>query len=245
MYNLQVDNPTTLTDSSLSVTLEYILSTYCRSLRLFRTWLRLLSPHILYSTYSTHCLFTFLSCSQSVNYNRTSHLQLSPCWATKYILAVCRVQSQVLAIIIHGSNIIFAWFHQSSCFIAKPIRPGCLGPHEHNRRSIRAGCPRERHVRSRRQRCNWHKWYRSWRWRLTAVISIPRSRPTPTMGWSRAILHLEPQPGAQVHPELQLQGNSHQAQIIVILLPGHDTLPVERCAPGRLISTRSSVPYNS
>ena len=27
----------------------------------------------------------------------------------------------------------------------------------------------------------------------------------------RAILHLDPQPGAQVHPELQLQGNGHQA----------------------------------
>ena len=67
------------------------------------------------------------------------------------------------------------------------------------------------------------------------------------MGRSRAILHLEPQPGAQVYPELQLQGNGHKAQIIVILIfvPGRDTVPVERCAPGRLISTRSSVSYNS
>ena len=79
------------------------------------------------------------------------------------------------------------------------------------------------------------------------VISIPRGRPTPTMGRSRAILHLEPQPGAQAHPEFQLQGNGHKAQIIVIqiLLPGHDTMPVERCAPGRLVSTRWSIPYNS
>ena len=33
-------------------------STYCRSLRPFHSWLRLLSPHILYSTHSTLCLFT-------------------------------------------------------------------------------------------------------------------------------------------------------------------------------------------
>jgi hypothetical protein len=67
------------------------------------------------------------------------------------------------------------------------------------------------------------------------------------MGQTRAVLYLEPQPGAQVHPELQFQGYGHQAQIIIILilLPGHDTVPVERCAPGRLISTRSSIPYNS
>ena len=59
-----------------------------------------------------------------------------------------------------------------------------------------------------------------------------------------AILRLEPQLGAQVHPELQLQGNGHKAQIIIILilLPGH---AVERFAPGRLISTRSSLPHNS
>ena len=59
--------------------------------------------------------------------------------------------------------------------------------------------------------------------------------------------NLELQPVAQVHPELRFQGNSHQAQIIIllILLPGHDTVPVERCTPGRLIPTRSSVPYNS
>ena len=64
------------------------------------------------------------------------------------------------------------------------------------------------------------------------------------MGRSRAILRLEPQPGAQARPELQLQGNGHKAQIIVILilLPGHDTVPVERCAPGRLISTRLDFP---
>ena len=67
------------------------------------------------------------------------------------------------------------------------------------------------------------------------------------MGRPGTILRLEPQLGAQVHPELQLQGNGHTAQIIIvlILLPGHDTVPVERCAPGRLISTRSSVPHNS
>jgi hypothetical protein len=66
------------------------------------------------------------------------------------------------------------------------------------------------------------------------------------MGRPRAILHLELQPDAQVHPELQLQGDGHKAPIIIIpiLLPGHDTVPVERCTPGRLISTRSSVPYN-
>ena len=64
------------------------------------------------------------------------------------------------------------------------------------------------------------------------------------MGRSRAILHPDKQPGAQLHPELQLQGNGHEAQIIVILilLPGHDTVPVERCAPGRLISTRLDFP---
>ena len=67
------------------------------------------------------------------------------------------------------------------------------------------------------------------------------------MGRPRAILHLGHQPDAQVHPELQLQGDGHKAQIIIILilLPGHDSVPVERFAPGRLISTRSSVPYNS
>jgi hypothetical protein len=42
-----------------TVTLQYELSTYCRSLRPFHTWLRLLSPHILYSTCSTICLFTY------------------------------------------------------------------------------------------------------------------------------------------------------------------------------------------
>ena len=38
------------------------------------------SPHILYSTHSTPCLFTTHSCSKHhINYNRRSHLQLSPC----------------------------------------------------------------------------------------------------------------------------------------------------------------------
>ena len=47
------------------------------------------------------------------------------------------------------------------------------------------------------------------------------------MGRSRAIPSLEPQPGAQARPELQLQWNGHKTQIIVILilLPGHDTIP--------------------
>ena len=82
---------------------------------------------------------------------------------------------------------------------------------------------------------------------VTAVISIPRGHSTPTMGRPGTILRLGPQLGAQVHPELQLQGNCHKAQVIIILilLPGHDTMPVERCAPGRLISTRSSVSHNS
>ncbi len=48
---------------SIGVTLQYVLSTYCLSLRLFHPWLRLLSPHILYSIYSTYWLFTFPSCS--------------------------------------------------------------------------------------------------------------------------------------------------------------------------------------
>ena len=62
-----------------------------------------------------------------------------------------------------------------------------------------------------------------------------------------AVLRAELQPDAQVHPELQLQGNSHQAQIMLpmILLPGCDSVPVERCAPGRLVPTRSSIPFNS
>ena len=51
-----------------------------------------------------------------------------------------------------------------------------------------------------------------------SVISIPRGRPTPRMGRPRAILHPEQQPDAQVHPELQLQGNCHQAQIIILLI---------------------------
>jgi hypothetical protein len=71
------------------------------------------------------------------------------------------------------------WIHYHLCLIpsikllhreAHPPRhhqSRCLGPREHNHRSIRAGrftahhyrsiragCPRERHVRSRRQRCN-------------------------------------------------------------------------------------------
>ena len=77
-----------------------------------------------------------------------------------------------------------------------------------------------------------------------AVISIPRGCPSSTMRRLRAILQLELQPVAQVHPELQLQGNSREAQII-ILLPGYDSVPVERCAPGRLVSTRSNLPFNS
>jgi hypothetical protein len=42
-----------------TVTLQYVLviSTYFLSLCPFLTWLRLLSPHILYSIYSTLCLF--------------------------------------------------------------------------------------------------------------------------------------------------------------------------------------------
>ena len=66
------------------------------------------------------------------------------------------------------------------------------------------------------------------------------------MGRSRAILHLELQPGAQVHPEFQLQGNGrHKAQVIIILnlLAGRDT--VTYINPVELISTRSSIPYNS
>ena len=35
------------------------------------------------------------------------------------------------------------------------------------------------------------------------------------MGRPREILRLEPQLGAHVHPELQLQGNGHSAQIII------------------------------
>jgi hypothetical protein len=50
------------------------------------------------------------------------------------------------------------------------------------------------------------------------------------MGRPRTIQHLEPQPGAQVHPEHQLQGDGRKASIIIILilLPGHDTVLVER-----------------
>ncbi len=40
------------------MTPQYVLSTYCLSLRPLHIWLRLLSPHILYSTHSTLCLFT-------------------------------------------------------------------------------------------------------------------------------------------------------------------------------------------
>ena len=47
---------TKLVDCS-AVTPQYVISTYCLSLRPFHTWLRLLSPHILYSTHSTLCLF--------------------------------------------------------------------------------------------------------------------------------------------------------------------------------------------
>ena len=41
-----------------TVTTQYVLITYCLSLRPFHTWLRLLSPHILHSTHSSLCLFT-------------------------------------------------------------------------------------------------------------------------------------------------------------------------------------------
>ena len=52
------------------------------------------------------------------------------------------------------------------------------------------------------------------------------------MGRLRAVLQPEPQPDAQVYPELQLQGTGHQAQIIILLVlrPGCNTVPVERCA---------------
>ena len=48
------------------------------------------------------------------------------------------------------------------------------------------------------------------------------------MGRSYTLMEL--QPDAQVYPELQLEGNSHQAQIIIllVLLPGLNTMPVER-----------------
>ena len=61
------------------------------------------------------------------------------------------------------------------------------------------------------------------------------------MGRPRAVLQLELQPVAQVHSELRSKGTRYQAQIIIllILLPGHATVPVERCAPGRLIPTQS------
>ena len=146
---------------------------YCLSLRPFHTWLRLLSPHILYSTHSTLCVFTSLhyvlmlhSCSESsVNYNRTSKIQFSPCWATVYILAVYQEQSQELAIYWYGSIIIFAWFSQSSRSNTKLIRSrehnhcstraSRLTAHTqcfiragrstaHHFHSIRAGCPRAR-----------------------------------------------------------------------------------------------------
>ncbi len=51
-----------------------------------------------------------------------------------------------------------------------------------------------------------------------SVISIPRGRSSSTMGLLKVILQLELQPIAQVHPELQLQGNSHQAQMIILLI---------------------------
>ena len=56
MFRLSDRSPST-------VTLKYVLSTYCLSLRPFHTWLRFLSPHILCSTHSALCLFTFQSCS--------------------------------------------------------------------------------------------------------------------------------------------------------------------------------------
>ena len=64
---------------------------------------------------------------------------------------------------------------------------------------------------------------------VVRLISISRGRPTPTMGRPRAVLQLELQPVAQVHSELRSEGNRYQAQIILllILLPGHATVPVE------------------
>ena len=44
------------------------------------------------------------------------------------------------------------------------------------------------------------------------------------MGRPRAVLQLELQPVAQVHSELRSEGDRYQA-----LLPGHATVPVERC----------------
>ena len=55
-----------------SVTPQYALSTYCMSLRPFHSWLRLLPPHILYITYSIHCLYTdSLVVNTHLNYSHT------------------------------------------------------------------------------------------------------------------------------------------------------------------------------
>ncbi len=63
------------------MTPQYALSTYCMSLRPFHSWLRLLPPHILYITYSLHCLYID---SLVVN----THLNYSHIYRTLYILYI-------------------------------------------------------------------------------------------------------------------------------------------------------------
>ena len=48
------------------------------------------------------------------------------------------------------------------------------------------------------------------------------------------------------HPQ-RSSNDGHQAQVILllILIPGCDTVPVERCAPGWFVSTRSRLPFHS
>ena len=54
------------------MTPQYALSTYCMSLRPFHSCLRLLPPHIVYITYSLHCLYTdSLVVNTHLNYSHT------------------------------------------------------------------------------------------------------------------------------------------------------------------------------
>jgi hypothetical protein len=70
-------------------------------------------------------------------------------------------------------------------------------------------------------------------WPTRAQLSLHPSRslhsaPLPLYpSWlpQIAILHLRHQPDAQVHPELQLQGDGHKAQIIIILILLPVTIP--------------------
>ena len=86
-----------------TVTTQYVLSTYCLSLRPFHTWLRLLSPHILYITHSTLCLFT-------------SHL-FSLCWCFTHVVnhLSTTIAHHIFSSVLAEQQFIHSFVHSFAC----------------------------------------------------------------------------------------------------------------------------------